>query len=957
MGDAASQFLTASAAVCQAAWALHGEHPAQKHVLADLFSNLRDAIRSLLDTKGVITGAVDALSHACRKVACDLAIRLDRAQDLLVHGPAKDSRLREVWPLEVIEALATRLVALMRQFQAVNPGSDILGDEQALSRLRFKTSPQTHQTERNEDPQPSLSESQSPPKTFSSLPESIAINVSVLKSKNSSQPVYAPAGLLNEFILDTLAFKGMYDREESVAKAHKKTFEWIFGADGCQDPNKDGFRHDFAAWLETSDHGPIYWMTGKPGSGKSTLMKYLYEHPTTQTLLRKWAGVYPVSTAGFYSWASGSREQRSKSGLLRSLLYQLLSANPHLMPRAFPKLWHKIRTMTSKERIALHLEWDSDELLDAFRLYVDAASPELKTCLFIDGLDEFEEDHQALISFFQNLGHGKNVKMCLSSRPWDVFEVAFQATGPSVKLHEITKNDLYQYAADRLGESAIVRRVLKRDSQGTEALYQMTVERADGVFLWIKLALNDILKEFDPEFGVSGLKKKLDQLPTELEGLYEKFLFQDQSDAQLAETASFLFLIESREMVADFVNDVSASSLTVWELAFALEQGDDDYAADGEVSKVSDKFVHERCNGTKERMLQRFAGLLGLQGKQTQDRLRTQRFADSNEVEGASIRQLADSKVTFIHRTVRDWLRIDHVHRRLEQRKPAAFDPHLRLLRSYVLRLKRPMEEVEHHRRFDEWWPDVALAMTHSRYIVDDARKLQRRFLNQLNKTLSWLWDANANPHDHWAAKAFGFFHVRKKAPPIWHPFLCLATKFGLTTYVSEELDACMLQDSHGVLGVDEKATPLLTYATEFLCSRERTIYPLSDPCMIRNLLERPHRINPGPNHEYTDFETRAPMTSWVALLRHLRNARRRRKIEYFDTDPNGTARWAEIVRLFSQSGADVDAVVAADPWDAEISTVGIIELLADTYCAVELEDIKRLIVAIKSRHNNSHTP
>lgn len=820
--------------------------------------------------------------------------------------------------------------------------SVLVEDEQALSRLRFNTS-RIQLTDRNEG------ESQSTPSTISSLPESI---VSVLASRKPSQPRYAPVSLLNEFILDTLAFKGMSDRENSVAKAHDKTFDWIFGADDCQDPKKDDFRHGFAAWLETNDPEPIYWMTGKPGSGKSTLMKYLYKHPATQTLLRKWAGSQPVSTAGFFSWASGSQEQRSESGLLRSLLYQLLSANPHLMPRTFPSLWNKIRTMTSKERIALHLEWDLDELLDAFQLYVGVARPEMKTCLFIDGLDEFEDDHQALVGFFKGLGLGRNIKMCLSSRPWDVFEVAFQTTGPSIKLQEITENDLYRYAADKLEESVAVRRVLRRDTQGTETLCQMIVDRADGVFLWIKLALDDILKGFNLESGVSGLRERLDQLPAELEGLYEKFLFQDQTDVQLAETASFLFLIESREMVASFVNDVSAGSLTVWELAFALEQDDDDYAVNGEVTKVSDTFIQGRCSDTVERMLQRFAGLLGLQGNQSQGRHRTQRFSDNSGVDdGASLRQLADNKVTFIHRTVRDWLRVDHVHRRLEQRIPADFDPHLRLLRSYVLRLKRPIEEVEHHRRLDEWWPDVTLAMTHSRYIVVDTRNIQRRFLNQLNKTLSWLWDGKADPYDHWAANAFGFFQVRKKAPPIWHPFLCLATKFGLTTYVSEELDACILQDNEGVLSndrmpdIDEKATPLLTYATEFLCSQKRTIYPLSDPCMVRNLLNRPHRINPGPNHEYTDFETRVPMSSWVNLLRHLREARRRRMIEYFDTDPNGTARWAEILRLFLEGGADVDAVVAADRWDPEISTAGVIELLADTYGAVELEDIKRMII------------
>jgi hypothetical protein len=54
-------------------------------------------------------------------VGRDLAVRLDRAENL-VHEEL--SRLRDVWTQDAIEALATRTVALMRQYQTLNSGSE-----------------------------------------------------------------------------------------------------------------------------------------------------------------------------------------------------------------------------------------------------------------------------------------------------------------------------------------------------------------------------------------------------------------------------------------------------------------------------------------------------------------------------------------------------------------------------------------------------------------------------------------------------------------------------------------------------------------------------------------------------------------------------------------------------------------------------------------------------------------
>jgi hypothetical protein len=42
------------------------------------------------------------------------------------------------------------------------------------------------------------------------------------------------ANLLQEFMLESLSFASMRDREEEVAEAHRKTFEWIFATENSK---------------------------------------------------------------------------------------------------------------------------------------------------------------------------------------------------------------------------------------------------------------------------------------------------------------------------------------------------------------------------------------------------------------------------------------------------------------------------------------------------------------------------------------------------------------------------------------------------------------------------------------------------------------------------------------------------------------------------------------------------
>lgn len=755
--------------------------------------------------------------------------------------------------------------------------------------------------------------------------------------------------LLNDFILEALAYKSMYDREDEVERAHTKTFDWVFESKA----NIRSAETGLSEWLSRDTMGPIYWVTGKPGSGKSTFIQYLFQHEKTAACLEDWSGETPVCTAGFFFWTSGSREQRSQTGLLRSLLHQVLSEYPDMIATAFPTLWERLVGMSTKERIKFKLDWSVEELLDAFREFTRLAAGKMKVCLFVDGLDEFDGNHEMIIHFFREMSEKKGLKLCLSSRPWAVFERAFESSVPNLKLQDVSFDDMFQFVSDKLMLHKDVKTALQLSVKDTLRLVQNTVQKADGVFLWVRLAVERMVAAFDTSLGLASLQQTLQSLPGELDDLFAKFIFQDQDDVQISQTATVYLLTRARELAADFVRDDSATALTVWELAFAIWKEDDKLVfEDTEIEEASEQFIAGRCSRVIAYIQQRFTGLLGLQarrfrGNQRGPRLTGQDYDDIDSME---------RRVFYIHRTVRDWLvSAEGIHERLVRAAPADFDAHLRLLRSYVLRMRHPAEYIDHHRVLDDWWPDISLSLTHARRVTNDPQHLQRRFINRLDETLQWWWLSKPeDPYDHWARNSFSSYEIRMKATPIWQPLLCLAAKFGLETYIREELEARHTKESTKGVSQDtldletDDSSPLLTYAIEYVCSRKKTIFPLSDPSLIRYLLENPWRANRGANHEYKDFLMRRPITPWLALLKHLRDANRRRFIDIYDVHEQGTSRWAVVVRLFlEQGGADPDAVVLKDMWDPEITAKEVLELLDNEYGAYE---VKQLLEVLESK-------
>ncbi|KAI4157981.1 MAG: hypothetical protein LQ342_007841 [Letrouitia transgressa] len=746
--------------------------------------------------------------------------------------------------------------------------------------------------------------------------------------------------IIEDFILESLIFSAMKDREEQVIEAHTNTFDWLFS-----ESKHDGSAAHFSTWLRGKDS--IFWVNGKAGSGKSTLMRFIGGHKKTVKNLQVWAGEKKLTTAGFYFWTSGSLEQRSQVGLLRYLLYQLLQEHRHLIRITFPRIWKHYIHSSTKERIKAKITWELKELMEGFNLFLQRALVRVKICLFIDGLDEFEGDHEEIINLFKalpNISDG-NLKICLSSRPWSTFERAFLSC-PTFRLQELTFFDMVEYVTDKFREDPRLRKMLQDGALETRKLVTEIVKRANGVFLWVTLVVRSLISDLEDSDRIIDVERRLHALPTNLDQLFQHTLFDIQPVFSLEQASQVIQLIRAREMVCDFTGDMTSTSLTLWELALALEK-DMKLATDTEIHQGSDDETLGRCHDAQSLIQNSCAGLIRI-NPPTRHNLREIEVIDRSSTLSANFK-LLKSKITYLHRTVRDFL----IHPsssawpNLVEHTPPTFNPHIQHLTSFILQLKLSLRPPNPTRNLDDFWPGVLLSLTHARFsqscLSSTSTSIQNSLLNTLNTTLNRSWRSRG-PHDTWSRATFSSYEKRNRAP-IPHPFLALCTKFGLTSFLSSTLSSPLPAEEEGQGG---EGKPLLSYALEFLTSRQLTIYPLSSPVLVHTLLQAHGAGN--PNQRYRNFAGKEE-SAWFLALRHLRDADRRGWIKYYDVEDEGVVRWVKIMKmLLQEGGADPNAVIVADKWDPEASALEIVEQISDKYSSLEIRGLRDLMLELGAK-------
>ncbi|KAH7303434.1 hypothetical protein BKA65DRAFT_240002 [Rhexocercosporidium sp. MPI-PUGE-AT-0058] len=589
------------------------------------------------------------------------------------------------------------------------------------------------------------------------------LKVMVLRDADRS-PVLDDFTSIQDLVLRTLIFPKFYDRIKLVKEAHHETYEWAF----CP-PEAGKPWSPLVGWLE--DEAGCYYIKGKPGSGKSTLMKFIAQHQRLAAALGKWAGNDLIS-ASFFFWNLGSPLHKSSVGLLRGLLYDILRQRPWLISVAMPELWRAAVYLPPGGSLS---EPSLEELKQWFLKISDGWGTGIKFFFMLDGIDEFESDHKELVDLLHKVVEGGKVKILLSSRPTPLSEDSF-SRWPSLRLQDLTRGDIRKYAEDHLST-----RVKQKHGEQWVALIDEITEKSYGVFLWVFLVVKSLKEGFIKGDNIQEMRKRLVELPSDLESLYDHIFQHLESRYRIQMSELFQLLLKAQQVQS------SAGYPLLMQLSFCA--GDPQQVLSLPMGSVDPEYCQDQLDETNLRIRSRSCGLIESREWQT------------NRISPTTNTQITTQFVDFIHRTVVEFLLLPRIWKLLITLTTTSpkhhYDPSPELFRSCVIMCKTLPSPRGIEPEISNLWHMADRALVFASMAEDSGNPVPLEHLKELDAVVTAHWAkimhcfsrlGTCDRKGHWAEG----YKVDPQRQHILHPnsFASVALFHGLEDYLTREL-AC----------------------------------------------------------------------------------------------------------------------------------------------------------------------
>jgi hypothetical protein len=292
----------------------------------------------------------------------------------------------------------------------------------------------------------------------------------------------------------------------------------------------------------------------------------------------------------------------------------------------------------------------------------------------IDGLDEFDGDHEELANSFKDITKSPHVKACLSSRPWVAFEGIFGQCS-NMRLQNLTYKDIERFVVGKLNGNDAFQRLSSEEPEAAPAIAQEILEKADGVFLWVRLVVQSLLNGIRNKDELSDLWERLRLMPRELEPLYSR-LWELIDPVYLAWVSKTLQILRTNHDLGQEPFGKSSPAkegvkpLTVQAFFFAIKEDFDEATS----KSCTGKWLDARCEDIWVRLTARCAGLVEV--------------SNSTLIPNRTARKIGgpDSLIRYFHRTARDFLEKDrHWSKIMRQTANTDFNPNVSMMRSCYL--------------------------------------------------------------------------------------------------------------------------------------------------------------------------------------------------------------------------------------------------------------------------------
>ncbi|KAF7531972.1 hypothetical protein G7054_g8378 [Neopestalotiopsis clavispora] len=319
-------------------------------------------------------------------------------------------------------------------------------------------------------------------------------------------------------LLGMLRFPEIDDRLINLKEPAGDTCQWFL------------LKPEYISWQSSqrlSQHPKFLWIRGKPATGKSILMKFLYFEAKKEKSINHDSLVIP-----FFFNARGSELERSVLGCYRSLLVELFVKFPDTL---------NVLDQLGNNAVAsvVRSGWQLEPLKKILKLIIFRLK-DIPILLFIDALDECAQDEVAeMVYFFEELCSRNTARLhiCLSSRHYPNIMASYG--------DEITLENEIEHQKDL--ESYIESNARLRGYSKAAALKIDLLRKSSGIFLWVALVLQILNKEF-ANGRTADLRQRLQDIPPSLHELFEMILTRDNENLEDLEYCVSIILLAKRPL-------------------------------------------------------------------------------------------------------------------------------------------------------------------------------------------------------------------------------------------------------------------------------------------------------------------------------------------------------------------------------------------------------------------------